>query len=278
MLGAMAAYAVNDALVKASTQALPPGQVLAVRGVFATAFAGILARGAVHTPLYRPLRRPIVAVRCLLEIATAFTSVLALARAPLAVVAAVMMAAPLLIGLGTALLGWEPWRGMRIGASLIGFAGVITVLRPWDGAAPGGTDVGVFWAFLCAASLAARDLVTRRLPRDLPSVHVALLTTAAVCLAGLVLGLFEHWAWPGPRAWGLLALAACFTATGNLALIAACRNTDLAVVTPFRYSMVVWSVLLGALVWHELPDLLTLLGIALICGAGLRAARQGTRA
>ncbi|MEP6722085.1 MAG: DMT family transporter [Variovorax sp.] len=274
MLAAMACYAVNDAFVKLIAGGLPPGQVLAVRGAFATVVAMLIAWSA------RLPRAPfsfsfLLGMRCLLEITTALASVLALARAPLATTTAVMMSAPLLIGVAAAALGWEPWRGARLLIALVGFAGVLMILRPWTGFS--GAHAGIGIALLCAVSLAARDLVTRRLPTAISSAAVAMLTTSAVCLAGVVIGFAEHWHAMSPSAIGCLALAALCTAFGNYALICACREADLSVVTPFRYSLVAWAALLGVLVWGEFPDLLSLGGILLICCAGLHAVRNAGR-
>ena len=274
MLAAMACYAVNDTFVKLTASTLPPGQVLAVRGAFAT-FVGLLIARAAHLPPTRLAGGRLLALRCVLEVTTALTSVLALASAPLATTTAVMMSAPLVIGLASAMLGWEPWRGARAGAALVGFVGVLMVAQPWAGS--GQLDAGIGYAFLCAASLAARDLVTRRLPATVSSAAVAVLTTAAVCLAGVALGARERWEAVAPSAVGCLAVAAVCTAFGNLALIAACRESDLGVVTPFRYSLVVWAMLLGFLVWGEVLDPVSLAGVALICGAGMRVAHSAGR-
>lgn len=273
MLAAMAAYAVNDALVKATALALPPGQLLAVRGVFAAACIA-LAAGATGHPLWRGLQfHPMLALRCVLEIAAALSSVLALARAPLATVSAIMMFAPLIIVATSGALGWETRSFRRLALSLAGLAGVIGVVQPWTTGSAHGLDAGAGFAMLCALSLAGRDLVTRRLPVAIPSSSVTMLTTASVCAAGLLLGQNEQWGPLPASSTGFLFLAAVATAAGNHALISACRNADLSVVSPFRYSFVLWSVVLGALFWGEQPNFVATIGIALVASAGILARR-----
>ena len=274
MLLAMFAYALNDAFVKATAHALPAGQVLAVRGVFATACV-LLVMQARRKTTWRGLAfHPLLALRCGLEIATALSSVLALTRAPLATVTAIMMSAPLIVGMASNALGWESWQPRRLVLSLIGLAGVLAIMQPWSRSDSMGSDTGIGFAAICAISLAARDLVTRRLPSAIPSSSVTMLITAAVCVSGFLVGLSEQWRPLRASSAGLLLLAAVATAAGNHALLAACRNTDLSVVAPFRYSMVLWSLLLGVLFWNEWPTDSAVLGIALAAAAGVLASRR----
>lgn len=272
MIAAMGCYVLNDTFVKLTAHQLPPGQILAVRGLFATAVVAMLAwRTAAREP-WRALCVPTVGARCALEVASAFFSVAALALASLAQVTAILMTAPLIIVVFATMLGWEPPRASRMLAALTGFAGALLVVRPFSPGSEAG--LGSVFALLCAASLAARDLATRRLPLRVPSVLVAFLATFSTCVAGLVLGLLETWPVLGLRQVLLLALAAIFAAFGNYALIAACRGAELSVVTPFRYSIIVWAVLMSFAVWGETPDLLSLFGIALIGAAGVHAVRS----
>jgi drug/metabolite transporter (DMT)-like permease len=111
----------------------------------------------------------------------------------------------------------------------------------------------------------------------MPSSLVAALTTCSVCAVAPVFSwaMGESWVSPArPEAITVAAAAGC-AAAGNYALVAACRDTDLSVVTPFRYSLIVWACLVGFLVWGDVPDVLNLAGIVIIATAGvitLRAA------
>jgi len=274
MLMAMFAYAMNDAFVKATAHALPTGQVLAVRGVFATACVLLVLQVKGQSALRGLAFHPLLAVRCGLEITTALSSVLALTRAPIATVTAIMMTAPLMVGMASSALGWESWQPRRLVLSLTGLAGVLSVVQPWNRSVATGFDSGIGLAAICAISLATRDLVTRRLPSAIPSSSVTMLITAAVCGAGFLLGLSEQWQPLRASSAGLLLLAAIATAAGNHALLAACRNTDLSVIAPFRYSLLLWSVLLGMLFWNEWPTDSTVVGIALLATAGILASRR----
>ena len=264
MLVAMGCYVLNDVFVKLAAQSLPPGQVLAVRGAFASVFVLAIARGT--RAGWLAALRPLIGVRCGLEITTALTSVIALSLAPLATVSTLMMTAPLMIAATAMVLRWEPWRGRRLLATAAGFAGVLLVIQPSVGLNV--PAAGHACALLCAASLAARDLVTRRIPAAIPSATIAVATTLAVCLAGLLLGLVERWTPLTRHELAVLAAAAGCAALGNYALIVACRGVDLSVVTPFRYSLIVWAMLLGYAIWGDIPQHHAALGVVLIIAAG----------
>lgn len=266
---AMACYVLNDACVKLTTDRLPPGQVLAVRGIFAVAILFAIA-AALHRLRgdWRTVLRPLVALRCVLELATALASVLALAIVPLAMVTSLMMTAPLMISMAAMYLGWEQWNARRLAGTLAGLLGVLVIVRPQDGV----TSLppwGIASALLCAALLGARELATRRLPSDAPSWMVALVAAAAVCVGGGALGLTEHWSPLEPKAGGLLAAAALCAALGNYALIAACRRGDLSAIVPYRYTNIVWALIAGYVLWNETPDRQAFLGIAMIVAGGL---------
>ncbi|KQX20644.1 hypothetical protein ASD05_19205 [Variovorax sp. Root434] len=266
MLVAMGCYVLNDVFVKLAAQSLPAGQILAVRGAFATLFILAIARGT-RGSCWRMALRPLVGVRCGLEVTTALASVVALSLAPLATVSTLMMTAPLMIAATAMALRWEPWRGGRLLAAAAGFGGVLLVIQP--AARPDVPAAGHACALLCAASLAARDLVTRRIPAAIPSSTIAVATTLAVCLAGLLLGLVERWTALTRYELGMLAAAAGCAALGNYALIVACRGVDLSVVTPFRYSLIVWALLLGYAIWGDMPRPQATVGVLLIVAAGV---------
>lgn len=266
MMAAMALYVVNDSFVKLVSHAFPVGQILAVRGFVAVLVVALLAHAQRAWGAWRQLLRPIVGVRCLLEVLTAAASTAALALMPLASATAIMMVAPVLITVASFfVLRQERLQYARLLVVLAGFVGAVCIVRP----STGGLDWGAMSALLCAVSLAARDLVTRRMPGQVPSVLLALGTTTAVALAGAASAPWQEWQ---PLHWQqavCLSAAALAAALGNYALIAACRNVDLSAVTPFRYTILVWAVLAGWLLWNDLPDAASVAGMALIAASGL---------
>lgn len=267
MLLAMGCYTFNDALIKLAAAHCGPGQILALRGVCASAIVLAIAARAGGLSQWRTLWRPIVAARALLEIATAVSSVLALARMPLGTVTALMLTAPLMVAAFSMASGMEPRRADRVIAATVGFAGVLLVLRP-------SLDVstsGLAFALSCAACLAARDLINRRIPLQVPTPLIAGVTTLAVTAGGFVMAAApasQSWQDLAPSALAWIAGAAVFTAVGNYAVVAASRNVDLSTVAPFRYSSILWALLLGYVFLGETPNGHAGTGVALLVGSG----------
>jgi len=265
MLAAMFFFITNDTLLKLASASLQPGQIMAVRGVFATMMAlGIVAATGELRNVKR-LASPFVLLRAGLESCVAFLFITSLAQLPIANITAITQSTPILMTLAMVMLGLERVRWRRWTAILTGFLGVLVVVRP--GAE--GFNVYALVALAAAVLVAARDIATRFVPGEVPSTVVTLSTTSAVGLAGLIAGLGESWHWLSPRELAFILGAAVLVTLGNLAVIVAFRGTDVSVVGPFRYSVILWAILSGFLVWGELPDAIAFVGIALIVGSGV---------
>lgn len=265
MCAAMALFVTNDALLKLATTTLPPGQIMTVRGVFASMLALGLVLALRESTGLRGLRQPMVLARAGLEALVAFLYITSLAFLPLANITAILQATPIIMTLivvafGLERVGWRRWSAIAVG-----FCGVLLVVKP----DPGSIDVYAIIALCSAAGVAVRDLITRRIGGHVPSSVVTLSTTTTVGLSGALIGLTETWQpLHGPQI-ALLAAAAVLVTAGNLCIIVAFRRGDVAVVSPFRYTIVVMSIGLGYLLFGELPDLLAAAGIVLIAGSGL---------
>lgn len=265
MLLAMAFFVVNDSLLKLAATTAPPGQIMAVRGVFATAMALAIVAAAGELRGIRTLASPFVALRACLEAAVAFLFISTLPHLPLAVISAIVQSTPLIMTLAMVVLGLERVGWRRWSAIIVGFVGVLLVVRP----GADGIDIHALVALGVALLVTARDLSTRFIPSDAPSTVAALASTAAVGLAGLVAGLGETWPPLPARELSYIGGAAILVTLGNLAGIIAFRGTDVSVVSPFRYSVILWAILLGFAVFGELPEPSAFAGIALIVASGV---------
>lgn len=273
MVAAMACFIVNDTLVKFVSQSLPAGQLIFLRGLMATALVLVVVR-ATRVPLQaRRLAGGWVGVRAGLDALATLTYLVSLFNLPMANATAINMATPLFITLFAVL--WlrhrvGPRQRLAIGA---GFAGVLLVIQP---RAEGFNAFA--WLCLGATVLnALRDLVTLRIPRDMPSIGVTLATAVAVTLLAGVVSMLQGWATLTAAQLGLLAAAAVFLAAGYQLIIRATRSGDLSVVAPFRYSGLLMAVLLGWAVWGDVPNVLAWAGIALVLAAGLYLLRNEGR-
>jgi drug/metabolite transporter (DMT)-like permease len=266
MVASMAGFAVEDSFIKAAAATVPTGQILIILGIGGTLIFGTLARlqGA---PLFTRavLLRPVI-LRNTAEMFGTMAFVSAIASAPLSTVSAILQATPLAVTLGAALflgakVGWRRWT-----AILVGFAGVLLIVRP----GAHGIETGAILAVLGVFLLAARDLATRATPATVPSTVIATYGFASVIPAGVILLSFSGGALvPEPQAMLFLACALTVGVFAYYAIIAAMRVGEIAVVTPFRYSRLLFAVAIGVTVFGERPDALTFAGAALVIGSGL---------
>jgi drug/metabolite transporter (DMT)-like permease len=206
-----------------------------------------------------------VLARAVTEVGATVLFLHALIRMPIADATAIMQFAPLAITAAAALflgapVGWRRWL-----ATLAGLAGVMLIVRP------GGTGANPAALLALAAVLfvAARDLLTQRIGAHVPSLVVASASALSVTIASLGFVPFETWRWPAPAALAALVGSGIGLLGGHYWMIVALRAGDIAVVAPFRYSIVLWAVAVGFVVWGEVPDLATWIGIATVTAAGL---------
>lgn len=266
MAVAMATFTVNDSFMKAVTQVLPLSQAIVIRGVMTLAALLILARVMKIPTLAIPADdRRLLGWRTLAELGATITFLLALRQMPLANLSAILQSLPLAVTLGAAIALKEPVGWRRMTAIAVGFGGVMLIVRP-------GTEGFNLWSVLAMISVAfvvVRDLTTRRFSHGLPSVTIAIYTSFAVTAMGLVGLALEDWVAVPPQVFAMLAGAAAMLIMGYLFIVKAMRVGDVAIVAPFRYSALIWAILLGWLVFGDFPKAITLLGAAIVVATGL---------
>lgn len=265
MLSAMLLFIGNDTLMKLARETYPVGQAIAVRTIFAaaTGLAMVFLLGEGRKLAMAFDRR--VLARALVESAVALSFIWSLGLLPIANITAIVMTSPIIIVVLAVLLGIERIGWRRGVAILVAFAGVLVVVRP----GPEGFSIAALVALASAVLVGVRDLLTRSIGSQVPSTVISLTTTVVVGVVALGLGLFETWVPVWRIETTYLALAAVLVSIGSIFIVSAFRDTDLGVVSGFRYSVVVFAVVMGWLVWGEVPDGPALAGIALIVGSGL---------
>lgn len=266
MMASMAAFTLNDTMMKTMAGQIPLFQLLFLRGLLTTVAVAAIAwrTGALNTRL--PRREwGIVALRTLAEIGAAYFFLTALFNMPIANVTAILQALPLTITLAAALFLREPVGWRRLVAIVVGFAGVMLIIRP------GAADFNFYSLYTLAAVgfVTLRDLSTRRLSRATPSMFVTLVTSAAIMTFFGVASLTGDWVPMGGREVGLTAGAALMVIGGYLFSIMVMRVGEIGFVAPFRYTGLIWALVLGWAVFGEWPEPLTLLGAAIVAGSGI---------
>lgn len=266
MMASMACFTINDAFIKATDGALPLSQLLFLRGVLATTFIAVLAmtRGGVRA------RLPasdwlLIALRSSAEVGAAYFFISALLNMPLANVTAILQVLPLTVTLGAALFFKEAIGWRRMVAILVGFSGMLLIVRP-------GTDgftVYSVYALAAVGCVTARDLSTRRMSKAVPSLLVTLLASLTVLVASGLVSLTIEWAPVTPQLAGLLLGSSLFIVGGYFFSVQVMRAGDVSFIAPFRYTGLIWALALGWFVFGDWPVPMTLLGAGIIVATGL---------
>lgn len=267
IIAAMAAFTLEDAFIKHLSGEVPVGQILIMLGIGSGAvFAGAaLYRG---DNLFAPAAwRGTAVLRTLSEALGAMAFATALSLVDISTVAAVFQALPLVITMGAALflgeqVGWRRWS-----AICVGFAGVLMIVRP----GLDGFDPSVILVLFAVLAIAARDLLTRLVDSQVSSAVVSFQAFASLIVAGALLLLMtgETASAINRSQAGLMLGGIIFGVIGYYAIVRATRIGDASAITPFRYSRLLFSILIGVVVFGERPDAMTLGGAALIIASGL---------
>ncbi|WP_425403812.1 DMT family transporter [Hwanghaeella sp.] len=261
----MAGFVCNDAAIKWISGDLTIFQILFLRGLFTILLVGALAYFR-NELFFRPTRREagLILLRVIGEVAGAFCFLTALFNMPLANAWAIMQAMPLTVTFGAALFLGEKVGWRRYTAVFIGFLGVMVIVRP----GMEGFNSYALWAVVAVGLISIRDLATRGLPRTVPSLYITLTTGIGVTLAAGLCLPFTEWHPVEIGHLGYLALATCLLTIGYLFGVMAMRQGEIGFVQPFRYTIVIWSTIVGFLVFGDLPDFWTLVGTAIVVGMG----------
>jgi drug/metabolite transporter (DMT)-like permease len=268
MTSAMASFTINDAMVKLVTPDLNTGQIMLIRGAMTTALVLLVAW---KLNALRPLRtvlNPFVAARIVCEIGASISYVLALSFLPLPNTSAILQALPLAVTMGAAIFLAEPVGWRRWSAILVGFAGVLIIIRP--GVA--GFSAASLLVVISVVTAAARDIVTRKIDASIPTLFVSGATSLSVTIAGgLLIPAFGGWKPVPITDFGALAFGAVMLFAGYQTIILAMRTGEISFIAPFRYTSLLWAIGLGIVLLSEMPDFWTLIGSGIVIAAGLYA-------
>ena len=262
----MAGYGVNDAMMKLASEQVSFAQAILLRGLVATLLLGLIAwrRGAFRFRFAPGDGRTLV-WRIVGEVGGTYCFLQALFNMPIANATAILQSLPLAVALAGSIFLNEKVGWRRYSAILVGFAGVMIIVRP-GGA---GFDAHSLWALGAVCFIVLRDLSTRRLSAGVPSVLVAVTTAFCITVMGAVMAPFQTWQPLSGQAVGLLGGAACFLIAGYLFSVSAMRVGDIGFVSPFRYTILIWAILSGVVIFRHVPDLPTFLGAAIIVATGI---------
>lgn len=266
MAAAMLGFSGNDAFLKSVSDALALSQAVFLRSLVTTLLIAAVALGQGGLR-FRPGRRDLrlIGVRSLAEIGGTVCFLTALFNMPIASATAILQSVPLAITLAAALLFGERVGWRRYLAIAIGFAGVLLIVRPGSD----GFNVYALWAVVAVAFIVTRDLATRRLSPDVPGTFAAFATSAVLTVTAALAGGFEDWQPVTRHHAGALLVAGSCLVVANLFVVRAMRTGEIGAVQPFRYTLLVWAMIFGIVMFGEWPDGWMLAGSAIVVGAGL---------
>lgn len=266
MMASMAGFVLNDTMIKLVSDDLALFQAVFIRGIFATIFVGTLAwhKNVLFHKL-EPGEFKIIAWRSFAEISATFCFLTALFNMPLANATAILQSLPLSVTLAASIflgykVGWR--RYLAIG---LGFIGVLVIVRPGTE----GFNLYSLWALGAVAFVTLRDLLSHKLNSSTPSIYVALF--ASICITSLagMASVTQEWRDVSPQMGLYLAAAAGFILVGYVAGVTAMRHVEISFVSPFRYTVMIWALLLGFFVFGEVPDAITVIGSLIVVGMGI---------
>jgi drug/metabolite transporter (DMT)-like permease len=266
MMGSMAAFTFNDTFFKTVAGDVPLFQAIFIRGcmVSLVLFLYVSVQGQLRPPIERRDWR-LLGVRSIGEVGATLAFLVALFNAPIANVTAMLQAAPLVLTLAGALLLGEKVGWRRYTAIAVGFFGVLLIVQPTGS----GFNPYTLYALIALAFMLFRDLPTRRLSTKVPSVFVALLASVSITVTGAVGLIFEEWVPLTIQNLKAIGGASAFLVFAYILAVSVMRVGDMAVVQPFRYTGILWAILLGMLVFGEIPNRLMLIGATIVVAMGI---------
>ena len=266
MLISMASFAVGDTFVKISGAFLSPAQIMFFLIAGGLIIFAMIAKIKGENLLDSRAFSPVLLIRYLAEMIGLVAMIIGLTKIPLSVVGTVTQASPILVAAGAVfffkeIVSWRRWSSI-----IIGFVGVVLVIQPGSQ----NLDYAVIWAVVALVAFSIRDLVTRLTPPDIPSASIATFTMIAAFpfTAGWVFLGGEKF-FPPEIDWVVVASMIILGSFGYLLLITSLRLGELSAIMPFRYSRIVFLLILGVLVFGERPTASMLVGTALILTSGV---------
>ena len=267
MLIAMAGFTMEDLFMKKLSVNLSTGQILITLGFGSSLVFALMAKSKGYKLTAKIFWSKGMIIRQFAEGIAAVAFITSLTLVPLSTVAAVFQATPLVITMSAALflgeaVGWRRWL-----AIIVGLIGVLIIIRPGLNS----FDPNVGYVLIAVLFVTVRDLITRKLPMNVPSTIVSFQAFASLIIAGGILIFLSDQKIVGldkNQIYFVLG-GIIFGVIGYYCIVASTRIGEAGVVTPFRYSRLLFAIIIGFLFFNERPDFLTLLGASIVIMTGI---------
>ena len=253
-------------------QNYPVGQIICLRGVFMLLPIAIMTARSGGIASLRVNKPTDIALRSVLFIGTTALIATSMILLPLADAAAILFAGPLFITaiapwILNEIVGWRRWTAVTVG-----FVGVLIMLRP----TPEAIQILALIPLAAALCSAFRDVVTRKISPTESTNAIMFWSTLALITVSALSAPFG-WVAPSISELGLFATSGVLVGIAHYMMIESYRAADASVVSPFKYTAILWAVALGYIIWDDKPDAFILIGSFLVIGSGLYILYRETR-
>ena len=274
MVLAMAAFAVEDMLIKAASQSVPVGLVLGLFGLGGLLIFVYLAKRQGDAILHPAIASRAILLRACCEVTGRLSFALAITLTALSSASAILQATPLIAILGAAYFFGEQVGLKRWLAVLVGFLGVLLIIRP----GLEGFEGASIFAVIATLGFAGRDLATRAAPSGLSNIQLGIYGFFVLIPTGLAMLIYSgEPVQLNGLACAQIAGATAFGVVAYNALTIAMRTGDVSIVAPFRYTRLLFALGIGVFVFNERPDTMTYLGSVLVVSSGVYTLMQSRR-
>ena len=266
MMICMGAFVLNDAFVRLAGGSLPLAQILFFRGLLTTI---TLLLVAFYTGVFK-LKVPrqdkwLIFFRSVTEALTAYFFLTAVMNMPFANVTAILQILPMTVTFAAAVIFKEKVGKFRISLIFFGFLGVILIINP----AKDGFNIYAGYALISVLLITIRDVLSRKLSFDVPTLIPTVSASLGVLLFSTILIINTAFQPPSLQNSFFIGSAAFFIIFGYYTAILVMRAGEISFISPFRYSAILFALLIGFIFFEEQPSKTALLGMIIVLVSGV---------
>ena len=266
MMICMGAFVLNDAFVRLAGDSLPLAQILFFRGILTTIALLLVAfyTGVFKLKVSRQ-DKWLIFFRSVTEALTAYFFLTAVMNMPFANVTAILQILPMTVTVAAAIVFKEKVGVIRISLIMLGFFGVILIINP----AQDGFNKYAGYALISVLSITTRDLLSRKLSVDVPTLIPTVSASLGVLLFSILLITKTAFQPLDLQNSFFILAAAFFIIFGYYTAVLVMRSGEISFISPFRYTAVLFALMLGFVFFDEQPDGIAFLGMTIVIISGI---------
>tara|TARA_B100000242_G_scaffold287466_1_gene254353 strand:- start:291 stop:1172 length:882 start_codon:yes stop_codon:yes gene_type:complete len=266
MMVCMSAFVLNDAFVRLAGDSLPLAQILFIRGLITTVvLLAIAIYGGLFSSTVSKKDKWCIFFRSLAEALTTYFLLTAVLNMPFANVTAILQILPMTVTLAAAFVFKEKVGITRITLILIGFFGVLLIINPLVD----GFNLYAIYALVAVFLITIRDLITRKISSTVPTLLPTVSASFGVLLFSVILLINTPLQPLNTQNTLFILSAAFFIIFGYYTAVLVMRGGEISFISPFRYSAILFALILGLIFFDEKPDKTAFLGIVIVMLAGI---------